>query len=290
MLCSRLGVSLVGSDIICCLPYCSGWDNALTCWGTTGGQGEGSGLAQLERGPGATHSRGCPSPNTLRDAEAKGVQNQADHKTNESRSITESRELERVVRMSFWPGSERRVHWREDWGRECDCCCHPVRLSPGPRENWITSRAGGRDEGEGEGQRNPSWSSPTLLVPRIGSVHFTALHLLKSYYALRSSSRLTSLCNSPLSLSSYQALWCVRAEALHHKVLCTALAWFLPWKQVTLMYAGPGKSSRNEDSNPVILTFAMAQMVYQTWVLPIWLYAYKQMSVSGKISLTCVNW
>lgn len=52
-----------------------------------GGGGKGD-LAQLERGPGATHSRDCPSFNAPRDADAKGMQNQVDHKTEESRSIS----------------------------------------------------------------------------------------------------------------------------------------------------------------------------------------------------------
>lgn len=34
----------------------------------------------------------------------------------------------------------------------------------------------------------------------------------------------------------------------------------------------------------------MAQMDHQTRVLPVWLHANKQMSVNGKILLTCVNW
>lgn len=56
--------------------------------------GEKDGLDQLERGPGATHRRECLSVNNLRDAEDKKVKSQAlDHKTKESRSIIDSREL-----------------------------------------------------------------------------------------------------------------------------------------------------------------------------------------------------
>lgn len=64
------------------------------------GEEEGE-LAQLERVPGATPDRDCPSLNTLRNAEAKRVKNQADHKAEESGSITEWRELGWEERLSF---------------------------------------------------------------------------------------------------------------------------------------------------------------------------------------------
>ena len=119
----------------------------------------------------------------------------------------------------------------------------------------------------------------------------------------KSSSRLTSWCNSWCPLNSHHHLdphfgtWLL----MHHIVkACRSLPRLVsspetghsaldPFISCIWYSTGLSKSSWNGDSHRVILTFSMAQMLHQTWVLPVWLHANKQKSVNGKIFLTCVN-
>ena len=117
----------------------------------------------------------------------------------------------------------------------------PLRLHLASGRTGCISRVvqvGGQERGPGT--RTPSLSGPTLIVPGIGSVLSLPSTSSHPTHHLRSSSRLTSLCNSTLPLNSckhfnpHHVLWYVITDVLHQKGSRAALVLFLSWKQGTL--------------------------------------------------------
>lgn len=130
-------------------------------------------------------------------------------------------------------------------GTESENCCCPSQTLPCTRKNWKNLK-GGMGQRIGEGVVRELHHCQALCEQcLILEVSFPPSTSSVPTHHLRSSSRLTSLCNSLLPLNSHlhcdphHAGWHVVTNTRHHKGSHAALILFQSWNQGLRSFPNP---------------------------------------------------